>query len=225
MGAMWFLPALFWVSLISFLFLRLSKENTVRGAIFLLGLIIGGICCHLHIKSPYCLWQYLQVCMIFFMGNVFRGIEPIISGKRIKYIMSILAFMIIGFSTYYGILGHLQPNNINIENPFVISMIGLIGSLGVYGVSSLLTNSFLGYGLSVLGNYSFSIMVFHFLAFKVVAFVQCLFLDLDVSNLATFPCLITDNGWWILYVVAGVVLPVFLSKTYHKLMFNLSLVK
>ena len=217
MGAMWFCPALLIVSLLSFGILKITEKQifNIRPLVFIGTLVVGAICCHFHIKSPYCLWQYLQICMIFYMGFVFRLFECYFKRTWMRLLCFVVSVVILLFCTQSGIMAHLQPGNIPNENIFALMLIALVGCIGVYSISSLLAELNIGKIFAVVGDYSFSIMALHFLAFKTIILIQCFAYGQNLSKLSLFPCSSTSNYWWGAYVLVGISLPIIASKCYH----------
>ena len=84
LGAMWFCPALLWVSLIgvfafklSNLFLLKQRLGNVYSKVFVFAslILIASIALHLlHLKSPYCIWQNIITSGIFLEGWIFKNI-------------------------------------------------------------------------------------------------------------------------------------------------------
>lgn len=224
MGAMWFCGALLIVSFLSFGMMKVSSKKTsyVRLFTFVGAMVVGVVCCRLHIKSPYCLWQYLQICMIFYMGFSFRKFEGLLKSVWIRLFCIIIAMFVLALSTQCGIMAHLQPNNILGENIYMIMLIAFVGCLGVYSISSLVAEFMLGKVLAKVGDYSFSIMALHFLAFKLVVFLQCVILGQSFSKLSAFPCLSTSSYWWVIYLLVGIFLPMVISKGYLVLVKTIS---
>lgn len=216
MGAMWFCPALLIASLLSFGMMKITEKHTsIRHYVFIGAAFVGAVCCQLHIKSPYCLWQYLQVCIIFYMGFVFRQFEFLFKKAWIKIIFFFISVLGLLLFTWCGIMAHLQPDNISKENVLMLMIIALIGCIGVYCMSSLLSELKIGKLIASIGDYSFSIMALHFIAFKVVILLQCYVYEQSFSKLSSFPCLFTSNYWWVAYTFVGVLLPIIVSKGVH----------
>lgn len=73
MGAMWFCPAMLIVSiigLVGFKIASLSAWNmsllAKQAIVFVFIVFMGGVCIHVaHLKSPYCIWQYMIVSGVF----------------------------------------------------------------------------------------------------------------------------------------------------------------
>ena len=78
MGAMWFLPALFVVSVIAASTISISKKYTNTNILIIAIPVIGYILCKLEIKSPRCLWEYMQICSIYFIGFYYKNMRTIL---------------------------------------------------------------------------------------------------------------------------------------------------
>ncbi len=220
MGAMWFCPALLWVSVIACAALWL-KSKTHWFALSL-PFIIGSVCLYvLHLKSPYCIWQNSIVTGIFFWGYSFRFIERQVQQVCLRTIwMQVLTFVLLGgivvLLAYAGILGKLQPDEINMENPFAILAVAGIGSLMVYAFSLLVNTNWIGKVFQLLGDYSFSIMMLHFLCFRVVNLMLCWIYGLPVSNMASFPTIPHNVGWTVVFVVISIGLSVGIGMMFER---------
>lgn len=245
MGAMWFCPTLLWVSVFSVfamkavenngnhrigggnIFSCLCKNARYKGyAAIILMVLIASVALHVvKLKSPYCIWQNMIVCGIFLEGLVFKDLieEQLVDIKQWQWIFVVLCLgLILWNCTTHGIFGRLQPANINEENTFVILLIGFAGSLMVYGMSKVIDGSFFGKLIAMAGNHSFSIMLLHFLAFKVVNLIQCWWYDLPMATIAQFPTMFYDSfGWFMAYVIIGTSLPVMVSIGYQTMKYHL----
>ena len=59
--------------------------------------------------------------------------------------------------------------------------------------------------LIYIGNLTLCILIFHFIAMKLVSLFIIYLYDYDISRLSEFPVLVNVGGlWWILYSVVGV---------------------
>lgn len=221
MGAMWFCPALMGVSFIAFVAFCLTKGFSLwkRSIVFLLMVTMGGVNIHLiGLKSPYCIWQYMIVVGIYYMGWLFSQYEGKLPqlNKVIWGGISMLFLGLLYFLTDLGFYGRLQAANINKESVAMILLIALIGCGMIYALAKVLDMTSVGRIMAVVGNYSFSIMLLHFLAFKVVNFIQCLVGGISYDSISEFPFIKYDNPlWFLLYVLVGVALPIMASWSFH----------
>lgn len=220
MGAMWFCPALLMVSLISFgLFvITWGRSIAVRTAVFCAVVSLGGGLLHvLKLKSPYCIWQNMIVVGIYYVGWLFHQKEPLIqiSKRWIWLIIALILFTAIYIVTVNGVYARLQPANIKQENLLAILLIAAMGCMMIYAISKVLSETILARILAVLGDYSFSIMLLHFLCFKLVNFLYCIVYNLPSTDISLFPTIKYESFvWFWIYLLIGLFGPVILSKIY-----------
>ena len=223
MGAMWFCPALMGVSFIAFVAFCLTKGFSLwkRSIVFLLMVTMGGVNIHLiGLKSPYCIWQYMIVVGIYYMGWLFSQYEGKLPqlNKVIWGGISMLFLGLLYFMTDFGFYGRLQPASINKESVVMLLLIALIGCGMIYALAKVLDMTLVGRIMAIVGDYSFSIMLLHFLSFKLINWIQCLVYDFPFDTISDFPFIKYDNIlWFLLYVVAGTSLPIVASLSYHTL--------
>lgn len=221
MGAMWFCSALLEVSLIAFVIFYLTKTSSIkrRTFFFILASIAGGIALHLFkLKSPYCLWQYLIVSFIYYLGWLFHQYEhhSLCLSKRSILSIAVVFGIALLLLTHWKLYGRLQPSDINNESVPVILFVAFVGCGLVYSSSRLITGTLMGNIFEIVGNYSFSIMFLHFLCLKPVSCIYCLSHHLPYELIESFPTIKHDHPiWTIAYVIAGCLLPIMCSKCYH----------
>ena len=113
MGAMWFCPALLIVSYMSyFIFWLTRKHKNLRHLSFLFVMTVGAVCCYFHIKSPYCVWQYAPICILFYGGFVFKHHEDCFANVKSKIVWSVLLLLLLGILAKYNVCAYLQPFHI-----------------------------------------------------------------------------------------------------------------
>lgn len=76
--------------------------------------------------------------------------------------------------------------------------------------------------LKYMGNNTYAILMMHILSFKIVSLVIVLIYGLPRSKLADFPTIheMTVQGYWMLYFVAGVNVPLLAQFVYNKIFKN-----
>lgn len=152
------------------------------------------------------------------MGWLFHQIEEKLPKWGIKMWMVIAGVLglMLYILTEMGIYGRLQPANINKESVASIMLVAMTGCGFVYALAKVISDTQLGKIIAMIGDYSFSIMSLHFLSFKLVNFVFCEFHGLELTNIAAFPTVDYSNiAWFFMYLLAGVFVPVLLSKYFH----------
>lgn len=220
MGAMWFCPSLMVVSILSACVLKVVNERMVvaivKFAILCLIPLFGELLCDFHVKSPRCLWEYMQICGVFFAGYYFVKLKVskyLIGYKRIA--LPFFAGLLVVILCLLGFRGNLQSSELS-QNDFIsTTIIAVLSSICVYCISTwLATTENISKILACIGEHSFSIMALHFLAFKIVGEIYILFVDRTVL-LYTFPTIKTNSFLWILlYIMIGIILPLLVSKMY-----------
>ena len=224
MGAMWVCPAMFMVSIIGLAGFKVASISrwkisllAKQSAVFALIVFIGSACLYLfHLKSPYCIWQYMIISGIFFEGYLFGKLLPRILIKVKNAVLFVLFVVLILLLTQWGVYGRLQPDRINEENPLLVLFIGMAGAIMVYLLAKMLENYKMGKWIAICGEYSFSIMLLHFLSFKLVNLFQCWFYGYPLRKIADFPFISFDvSAWMIFYVLSGTIIPIVLSKGLH----------
>ena len=68
-----------------------------------------------------------------------------------------------------------------------------------------------------IGESTIWILFLHFAAFKFINVLQVYIYNLPVYRIASYPTLITDKGWWIIYTIVGVLIPLLVKQLVKKL--------
>lgn len=212
-GAMWFLPALFIVSIIGYLLIKLS--NITKSMIYIfegvMGLFTLLVC--IGVPSPYCVWHYASISWIFILGYICAC--KCLDAKLNKVPIFILCIGIILLALLMKIRFGCQADMISSQS-LVYPVIFVAGIAMVNYISHLLVGKSFGKMLAIIGNFSFSIMAFHFAAFKFVTWIRTLF-DQDVL-LTSFPVSSKDIFiWGPVYIIAGVFIPIMISSSYDRI--------
>lgn len=224
MGAMWFCPALLVVSILSSCMLKMCMNRlAIIKILLLISLpLIGYVLCELNIKSPRCLWQYMQICGIYVCGYYFKKWKYYAKLRYNKILtggISLYAGITIYLLSNLGITANLQPSAIMDGNVFSLTIIGIIGALGVWGVSSWVERiPVVSSTLKLIGDSSFSIMALHFLCFNIISYIYCCYNHIDLSEVQSFPVIANVGYWNIFYVLIGVFVPIGLRWIYNSIM-------
>lgn len=92
--------------------------------------------------------------------------------------------------------------------PYVLS--ALAGTFMIFYFSKkILLYRRISRALTYVGDNTLLILTWHFLFFKLVSFLLILYYTLPIARLAEFPVIeeYAYNGWWLLYLMMGIVLP------------------
>lgn len=208
-GTFWFFIVLFFTSilfcLISYFIENyiLRDKEYVRFFIITTCFVIGNLATFNKISLPRLIDNRALVALsVYYLGYMYKKYESKIS---MNIYFAFAAFILLFLNKRYGIIA--MDSNIYSSPAFFIlnSILGIY--LNIY-VGKLLDTKFKFNLLQYIGKNSLYIMVFHFLAFKVVNFIQVLLYRYPVYRVATFPVIRNNGLWWIPYAIAGTLLPI-----------------
>ena len=116
-----------------------------------------------------------------------------------------------------NLLGTVSLSQIEYGNPFFFLAASLAGWAFLYSLAYFLKQLLpVKRVLTEVGRRTLSVMIFHFLAFKIVAVAVAAIYGLPMFCVAAFPNLRGNTGfWWIAYVVVGVAVPVAADYAWH----------
>lgn len=102
-------------------------------------------------------------------------------------------------------------------NPVIFIICSISGFVVCYTISQLFLlfedQKFLKY----IGRHTLSIMMLHFLAFKIVIFIQIIIGYGKINDLKSYPCYIVNSGWWLVYSIVGVLVPLWINYLYQRI--------
>lgn len=214
LGGYWFLNALFFGSLMAFGMMFLmkkigggKKESSIIGVILLLFTTI------LFNKYDYRLpvlhiGSQAAIGGTFFMvGHIFAAYDI----KRFNVYMILISLMLLVLGSFYWRIS-IVDCAWTIFSTKIIILYVITAVLSTWALYSLPWDRISGRVKSFvrfIGENTLSILTWHFLCFKLVSFTMVYIYDLDMSQLGEFPVLheFAHNGWWIVYVLAGMLLP------------------
>lgn len=219
-GAFWFLQTLFTVSIlfyiIDFILVKLIKKDLVRSIIHtvisLLFLAAGYLASLMDVQKisiPVALSCYI----LYLLGNYIKKYNVM---KHIKSWVAVLCG-IIGLIICYQGPGISLGNN-SYWNPAYLLICSILGWLLLYGISDFIVKlKHIGI-LEYIGKNTLSIVIHHFWSLKLVHLIQICLYDYPIVYLSAFPYLNNQKGWWILYCLIGVAVPVLLHWVFEELM-------
>ena len=149
----------------------------------------------------------LSIMILIYFGKLFN------QDLKLKYNNIYIFFFSITILILNCIfVGKLQLNINQIYNPITFLSSAFAGLYMLCYLSKKIANNKFGSALSICGKYSFDIMVFHFLCFKIPMYL----LDkLNIENFSPLSSLVpsTSNLFcFFLYILAGVVFPILATK-------------
>ena len=217
LGGFWFLHTYFIAAIISFATIWLFKKNTIRlasgGGILLL---ICVLFLYFKLRIPY----YIGGKELFASAMMVWGFAYKKSGLHLEehpYVTIPVCVIIVVLGTL------ISPSTMLLLTwqktiPYAIS--ALSGTLMVFSLCKLLSKHEIEtQSLSYIGDRTIDILTWHFLSFKLVSLAIILLYGLSITHLAEFPVIdeFSYKGWWILYVLVGVVIPLCIEYIYAKI--------
>lgn len=211
LGANWFLRTLFFGLMLYEIINRLLSyininKWTPRTIICIALLTIGWLLTEIMEHGMY--FNILSVPVLLEVG---RGIKhkDMINWYRNKGYVLACGFVSLALLTGLSKLGSITMNYNVIVNPLFFLLCSLLGFSLCVSVADLIYkhSKKLRRITAYMGANSLAIMLLHFVSFKVITLLQIILLGEDIEKLTSYPVYISSNGWWIVYSVAGISIP------------------
>ena len=217
LGANWFFRTLF-VSSILFMFLNLlinslirnqSLVRILRALICFTLTIIGGL-----LGQQLSLGKYFNILTVMTLLDMGLQVKELALlnyiDTRIKKIVSLLVcFIILLVLNQYG---EISINRNIITNPFYFLICSSAGFVIVYLIADFISKTELNDCFIYLGRESLWVMYFHYIGFMIVIFTQILILNEPITNLSAYPTHHTVYAMWMIYGLAGILIPIMMVK-------------
>lgn len=153
----------------------------------------------------------------FFMGYTLRNNKKIWSVSSNKYFY-LLTFLLVPFVAW------ISPSSMPTMSfekiiPYTISALLASASLLTLISRINMNRSKIHHFINYVGSHTLSILTWHFLSFKIVSLIIIMIYGLPVEQLAYYPSIqeFSTNGWWLVYTIAGVIMPLCLYNIYSRL--------
>lgn len=215
MGAMWFPVSLLTVSL---LYLPINKIPIINkhkwGGVFFCSIIAYAAITY-KVKNPYCIWDTLMILPIYHIGVLFRQYD--LFHRFVNWETTVSC--VVGMLTIYSLGGivRFQSSALAHNNLFLFFVVPVMGIVMVYGVSNWIKKTWMSKAVSLCGEYSFEIMAWHFISFKLVAFIHIYLTGGEWKHLSDLPVYNANLLLWTpLYAMVGCTLPLLLKYTFNK---------
>lgn len=205
LGGYWFLIQLFFASIISLILIRYLK-NAFLGCGLAIVLCIAMKL--LNFRIP-----YTSICDLTLFSTSFYIIGYLVRKHNMTF-RNVYVGLLSAITIYIGSLfWYSEMPNCPISKIIPYFFTAVLGSLMVLQFSKWLNNfralAFLRSVLIHVGNHTLEILTWHFLSFKIVTLIALFVEDKPIEMLAQFPTLQEPlhSFWWILYTIAGVIVP------------------
>ena len=223
---LWFLQSLFIVTIaycvIDYLIKKaFGKQSLIsQFAVSCVFLFLGYIS-KLRGIQLYGLARAASLYILFFLGYVFHCYSKSFRSKSWKYYLTAgsisLALLVSASFLYPGEIS-IDLHQNKYQNPIFYLVCSLAGWMLLYSLAYFIKQLPVKKYFTYIGTKTMSIMIFHYLFFKLVCCIVLSCYHLPITCLAAFPVLCGDRGiWWIAYGFAGVAGPAFLHSAYRHL--------
>lgn len=217
----WFLRTLFWILIVNvighFIIKKFIKDdkifNIVRLCIYIVLLLLGFLCQKAGFNF-YSIGTILSCSTLYFCGILYKKYRDKIAINKYTLIFSTVILFLL-CREFAGSILHIA-NKYN----SVFSFIGvnIAGFYWVHNISFYINKiNILNKILEYTGQHTLSIFLFHSLCFKLVTLGEVIAFNLPGYYLAAVPTCITDHGLWVLYLITGTIVPLFLAFLYSKI--------
>ena len=209
-GAMWFIQALFQISLLYAAIEFLLKKLLRGGDTFIPQGILSGVLLWLGWQAQRAGWNVWGLGIVascyglFYLGGVLHRVQHP-HGPARGALCCAGAFVALLVLVQLGSVG-LADNSYT--GPLYLLAASLAGWMLVYeGAHLLALVPAVGGVFSTLGRATMPIVILHFLAFKLVTWLGLLATGGESYLLAAFPIYFTGGLWWVAYTAVGLALP------------------
>jgi fucose 4-O-acetylase-like acetyltransferase len=215
LGGFWFLKSLFVGSLIFYVTRRVFRSPYISIP-FLLALTV--FLSFMNWKIPYFAIGARETLGALFLmvGHVYKTFNFKLH-NNILFVVFAIAF--VGFGSIYW---QTTMTSFTYMNVVPYALTSIIGTLALFKLGiciSKSTESLVFRFLDYVGRYTFNVLTWHFLSMKLVSLAIIYIYGLPIKQLSEFPVIeqYATQGWWIVYLIIGVGVPVGGTYLYHTL--------
>ena len=220
-GALWFLRILFTVSvaycIIDWLLKKISAEHRLKMQLAVSAVLLAaGYYCALTGWNYWGLGQSASMYCLYFSGNVLGENKDKIARLQNKH------YIVIFIVSFSALLVLNKCGKVNLAfnyyvDPAYFLAVSFAGWGFLYSLSVFISETKLSGMMQLIGKNTLSVVILHFLAFKLVAYTVAEIYELPSFCIAAFLNLYGERGlWWTAYTFVGIAVPVGLSTVYKK---------
>lgn len=206
---LWFLPVLFFTTIIFCLISRHSKSEYIRvfiiGVLFFLGVVLKY--CDVNLKFNDFCQETISIALValvfFYIGYLYNRHKNAI---KLNFFIAIVLYVALVISEKYNIRVDMRLNSYS--NPIMLIPDALCGIYLLIYISKKICNlniniSFLKY----IGRNTIPILALHYISFKLIYLVQIIFYKLPIIRLGDLGPISSTGFLWIIFTIIGVLIP------------------
>lgn len=217
-GVFWFFASLFFVNigfcLISYFVNKFFTKDReiIRLSIIVALLIISNLTTKYGLNIPR-FSPALTMVSVYYMGYMLKRYQSHFKFEN-TYI-AIICFALLIMNSLYGAVA--VGTNTFLSPDFMIACAILGVYLNFYISKQIIKRNFFSKTFCYIGRNTVPIMALHYISFKLIALIQIKAYSLPNYMLAKYPVLDGSRGWFILYAICGVTVPLLANYIYKKL--------
>ena len=203
-GATWFMGALFVISVLYMILDYALREVKNREWILLGIFIVIGVAGFMF-EFPYKVNRTMILSMFFAIGRLVKEYKKEFS-KGNNWIMAVFSgvlYCVLASQNFANMAGNKYGNR------FLFVCGALLASYACVYIACLIGKCKIGIIKKLfvyLGRRSMDIMIWHFIVFRSVIFIQLKMAHLSLRDVMYhYPTYDSTNGWWIVYTIVGIV--------------------
>lgn len=211
LGATWFLPILFVITvayaIIEYIMKKCSNKNTniIQLIVSILFFTIGYCLSIKNINIKIISIQFLTCYILFDFGRKI-GKYKIETKNSTKMLIMISTFILL---IILNRLGTIELSKNEYTNPIYFISVSILGWYLIYELSYFVSKTkVITQILQYIGQNTMPILILHFVAFKIINAIFVVIFNANITLISKFPIWLKGGAWWIVYTLAGVLLPI-----------------
>lgn len=207
-GQLWFVRTLFFVSIMGWIIIRYIPQKYIYCILVVLILFSPIICYVNFARIPFVHfnnWVFFGLCMFLF-GYIYKKWFSL----NINFFITFLIMFVLLIFSYIHPVG----------NPFYKTVYqffftGILGYMFVISISKKLATTSLSKILVYVGDRTLSILILHFIVFRLITYFIILLTNDDYKLIINHPLPkeYVDN-YWFYYLCLGIIIPLLLDRIY-----------
>lgn len=226
LGGFWFLISLFWASVASLLFLwflkRIGKLTSIYisgGVILALLIAVGEKWLPIHLPQQF--GSQTMMATAFYLTGYLSHRTDVMNHHGSSWMVSLLAIPAV--AAMFLDLGMVTTTGFEIILYYIVAMCGVFG---VLSISKWMSRHRISAFFKYVGDKTLYILIFHFLAFKLVSFVYIACTGLPIELLSQFPTMESVPSWlWVVYSIVGVAVSLLMWEVINRISTKIGTIK
>lgn len=220
-GALWFICILVKISLLycfnDFFIKKLFKDTVISQLFVSLVLLITGYFMKLKGISVFSLDKVFSYYCLFYIGHLFKRyrLSDCIKKDYFRFLVLLGMFGILVLCNFWG---RIELAETSYTNPLFLLITSISGWQLMYELSYFISRTVKNKNILItIGKNSLSVVVLHFLCFKIINLIAVLIEGGPLFLISCYPIYKRTGFYWCAYTFAGVGIPVFMSIFYKNI--------